>query len=272
MRKKLLPTILLSVLAMFIGLVFVFPVYVMLITTLKPETSMFDMKLWPEVVTFENYVEVVTNFSFLNSVKNSLFIAVVATLLALFCQTLSAYAFSRLNFKGKNFMFILTLSTMMIPGCVLIIPNFLVVKFLGFGSSLWAVILIAIPSAYGVFLMRQFFSTLPKDLDESAVIDGASYFRIYWNILLPLCKPIIMALGISYFIGNWNSYLWPLLLINEQSKQVIQITIVGFSEEHKTAWDMIFAASAIASIPIFLLFSYFQSYLVEGIKTSGMKS
>ena len=264
--------LLLTIFGIIIGLMFAFPIYVIIITSFKPNTQIFDMKLWPDTFTLENYISVFVQFRFLDAVKNSLFIAVITTALSLFMQTTSAYAFSRLNFRGKNAMFMLAISTLMIPFTVLLIPLFLIVRSLGLADSLWGIIIPIAANGYGVFLMRQFFITIPKDLDESARIDGASFFTIYWRILLPLCKPILMTLGASYFISNWNNYMWPVIIINDPDKYVIQMTIAGFSQEHSTAWNLIFAGTVICSVPIFLLFYYFQKYIVEGIKTTGIKS
>jgi multiple sugar transport system permease protein len=256
---------------MMIGLLFIFPIYVMIITSFKPSTQIFDLKLWPDTFTMQSYVDVVTKYSFINAVKNSLLVAVVTTALSLFLQTTSAFAFARLRFRGKNFVFVVILSTMMVPFSVILIPLFIIVKMIGLTNSLWGIIVPIAANGYGVFLMRQFFLTLPKDLDESACMDGASFFKIYWKILLPLCKPILMTLGTAYFIHNWNNYMWPVVIINDSTKWMIQIAISAFSQEHEIAWDMIFAATVISSIPIFLAFSYFQSYIVEGIKTTGIK-
>lgn len=263
--------ILFTALVIIIGLFFIFPVVIMLVTSVKPDTEVFSMSLLPSVISFDGYIKIFTEYHFLSSIGNSLFVAVITTALSLFMQSTSAYAFSRLRFRGKNIMFILVLSTMMIPFSVLMIPLFLITKSLHLTNTLWGIIIPIAANGYGVYLLRQFFLTIPRDLDESAFIDGASHYQIFYKVLLPLCKPILMTLGTSYFIANWNNYLWPLIVTTSEKLRLIQAAIAGFKSERQTLWNLTFAATAVASIPIFLLFSYFQSYIVDGIKTSGMK-
>jgi len=271
MTKKRASRIIVTIVGLMIGLIFIMPVFIMIITSFKPSTQIFDMRLWPSTFTVESYVRVVTKYSFLHSVRNSLFVSVMTTALSLLMQTTSAYAFARLRFRGKRGMFLAVLSSMMVPFPVILIPLFLTVRTIGLSNSHWGIIIPLAANGYGVFLMRQFFMTLPKDLDESAHIDGASYFLIYWRVLLPLCKPILMTLGTAYFIFHWNNYIWPIIILNDSSLHVIQMTIAYFTTMHRTEWDMIFASTVISSVPIFLLFSYFQRYIVEGIKTTGLK-
>lgn len=248
-----------------------FPILIMFITSIKGETDIFSMSLIPKAVTFEGYVTIFTEYGFLRNIGNSLFVAVITTMLSLFLQSTSAYAFARLRFRGKSFFFILVLSTMMIPFSVIMIPLFLIVRSFHLTNQLWGIIIPIAANGYGVYLLRQFFTTIPRELDESAHIDGASHFQIFYRILLPLCKPILVTLGTSYFISNWNNYLWPLIVTTSQELKLVQVAIAGFRSERQTLWNLIFAATVVASVPIFLLFSYFQSYIVEGIKTSGVK-
>ncbi|WP_052377825.1 carbohydrate ABC transporter permease [Robinsoniella sp. KNHs210] len=263
--------ILFTTLGIIIGLFFIFPVIVMLVTSVKPDTEIFSVNLIPSAISFDGYLKIFTEYHFLKNIGNSLFVAVITTMLSLFMQSTSAYAFSRLHFRGKNVMFILVLSTMMIPFSVLMIPLFLVTKSLHLTNSLWGIIIPVAANGYGVYLLRQFFITIPRDLDESAFIDGASHFQIFYKVLLPLCKPILMTLGTSYFIFNWNNYLWPLIVTTSEELRLVQVAIAGFRAERQTLWNLTFAGTVVASVPIFLLFSYFQSYIVDGIKTSGMK-
>lgn len=264
--------IVLTILGAAVSLIFIFPIYIMIITSLKPSADIFDMRLWPKTFTLSNYVEIFTKYKLLRSIANSLFVAATTTLLSLFLQSTSAYAFSRLKFPGKNRLFLVVLSTMMVPFSVIMIPLFLITRTFHLTNSLWGMIIPIAANGYGVYLLRQFFWGIPKELDESAFIDGATHFQIFYKILLPLCKPILMTLGTSYFIFNWNNYLWPMIVATRKEQWLIQVAIAGFKSERQIMWNLIFAATVVASIPIFLLFSYFQKYIVDGIKTTGMKS
>lgn len=254
------------------SLLFVFPVFIMLMTSLKPQTEIFNMEIFPKAATIENFRTIFTEKSFERNILNSLFVATLATFLSLILQSTSAYALSRLRFRGRNQVFLLIISTMMIPFSVIMIPLFIITNAMNLGNTLWGVVIPVAANGYGVYLLRQFFFGIPRDLDESAFIDGASHFKIFYKILLPLCKPIITTLGTSYFIYNWNNYLWPMIVINDKAKWVIQVAIAGFKSERQVEWNMVFAAAVIASIPMFLLFAFFQRYIVAGIKTSGMKT
>lgn len=254
------------------SLLFIFPVFIMIMTALKPEVEIFNMELLPRVFTTENLRIIFTEKNFEQNILNSLFVAVLATFLSLILQSTSAYALSRLRFRGRDQVFLLVISTMMIPFSVIMIPLFIITNSMHMGNTLWGVVIPVAANGYGVYLLRQFFFGIPRDLDESAFIDGASHFRIFYSILLPLCKPIITTLGTSYFIYNWNNYLWPMIVINDKSKWVIQVAIASFKSERMVRWNMVFAGAVIASIPMFLLFAFFQRYIVAGIKTSGMKT
>lgn len=203
--------------------------------------------------------------------KNSAIIAITVTIASLVINSMSAFAIAKLQFPGRNFIFILILSTIMIPFTVIMIPLFLTVRSMGLTNSLWGIILPAIPNAFGIFLLRQFFVGLPKELEEAAKIDGCSYFGIFVRMALPLSKPILATLAAMYFIGNWNNYLWPLIVATKKEYWVIQIAIASFRDQFRVEWSLVLAASVVATVPIILLFMYFQKYLVEGIKMTGIK-
>jgi multiple sugar transport system permease protein len=270
-KNRFYMNIFLTIIVGIIVLFFIFPLYILIITSFKPALDIFDMRLIPRAVTIANFTDVIKSQNFLQYIYNSLFVAVITTSLSLFLQSTSAYALSRLKFRGKNKIFVLIISTMMIPFSIIIIPLFIITKDLNLLNSLWGMIIPIAANGYGVFLLRQFFYSIPMDLDESAFIDGASHYTIFFRILLPLCKPILITLGASYFIFNWNNYLWPVIVSNNQSQWLVQVAITSFQGQHGSEWNLILAASVVACLPIFILFSFFQRYLVEGIKTSGIK-
>ncbi|MDO4273215.1 MAG: carbohydrate ABC transporter permease [Eubacteriales bacterium] len=270
-KSKKVLSVVLVIIGLIISVTLFFPILVMFITSIKGDTEIFHLSLIPKSISFEGYVKIFTEYGFLKNIGNSLFVATVTTFLSLFLQSTSAYAFARLRFRGKKIFFLIVLSTMMIPFSVIMIPLFLITKTLHLTNTLWGIIIPIAANGYGVYLLRQFFVTIPRDLDESAHIDGATHFQIFRKVLLPLCKPILVTLGTSYFIANWNNYLWPLIVTTKPELKLVQVAIAGFRSERQTLWNLIFAATVVASVPIFLLFSYFQSYIVEGIKSSGVK-
>lgn len=225
----------------------------------------------PNVFRFSNYAEVFVVIPMARFILNTLFISLSTTALALLFCTMAAYAFARLNFIGKNVLFYLFLSALMIPQQVTMIPNFLMMKYFGWINTYYALIIPSIFTAFGIFMMRQFFLTIPKELEEAARIDGCSRFRIYWNIMLPLSKPALVTLGIFNFLSEWNSFLWPLLVIDNVNLQPIQVGLKTFEGEFGTQWHLLMAGALIAELPIIIFYLFCQRYIIAGIATSGIK-
>lgn len=259
--------------AVVIAVILIFPIYVMVISSFKPLTDIFNLELFPKMttLTLQNYIEVFKSQNFGLYIWNSFFVASVITLFALLLHSMSGYALARLNFRGKQPIFLLIMSTMMVPFAVIMIPLFMIVKFLGLVNSLWGVILPMIPSAYGIFLFRQFYLGMPGELEEAAKIDGCGYFGTYWKIAMPLAKPIAVTMAVAFFLANWNNYLWPLIVAQKKSLWLIQIGIASFKTEQSVSWNLIMAASVVSSIPTMILFFVFQRHIADGIKTSGIK-
>jgi len=253
---------------------FLFPVYVMVISSFKPNVDIFDLKLIPDwgSLTLDNYVEVFRQERFDRYILNSLFIAVAVTLLALLFHSMAAYALARLSFPGRQLLFGWILSTLMIPFSVTMIPLFIIVKYMGLVNDIWGIIIPSIPNAFGIFLLRQFYLNMPKDLEESAKIDGATHLQIYWKIFIPLSVAILVTLAVGFFLTNWNNYLWPLIVAQNRSLWTVQIAIANFHKERETLWNLVLAASCITVLPTVIIFSFLQKYLVEGIKLTGIKS
>lgn len=195
----------------------------------------------------------------------------MVTVLALIIHSMAAFAFARLDFPGKKGAFMWVLSTMMIPFPVIIIPLFFIIRGMGLANSLWGVILPMVPHAYGVFLFRQYFVEMPDALYESARIDGCSVWKTFTKIFIPLARPMFITLGVSFFVTNWNSYLWPTIVAQNESKYTIQIQIATLMGSLRISWNLILAASVVAVIPTVILFTLLQRYYLDGIKMTGMK-
>lgn len=225
----------------------------------------------PNVFRFSNYAEVFVVIPMARFILNTLFISLSTTALALLFCTMAAYAFARIDFKGKHVLFYLFLSALMIPQQVTMIPNFLMMKYFGWINTYYALIIPSIFTAFGIFMMRQFFLTIPKELEEAARIDGCNRFRIYWMIMLPLSKPALVTLGIFNFLSEWNSFLWPLLVIDNVNLQPIQVGLKTFEGEFGTQWHLLMAGALIAELPIIIFYLFCQRYIIAGIATSGIK-
>jgi len=202
---------------------------------------------------------------------NSFLYAVVITTVQLTVNTLAAYAFARMRFRGKGVLFALLLATMMLPPAVLLVPQFLVIRRLGLVDSFLGVVLPGFAGAFGVFLLRQFFLNIPRTIEEAARLDGCGPLGVLWRIVLPLSKPILITLGLFTFMGAWNSFIWPLVVLSDQSYYPLTVGLSLFRQESGADWPRIFAASVMGSVPLIALFLFAQRYLVQAISLSGLK-
>ena len=202
---------------------------------------------------------------------NSLLYAVVLTTVQLSINVLAAYAFARMNFRGKNVLFGILLATMMLPPAVLLIPRFIVVRELGLIDSFLGVVLPGFAGAFGVFLLRQFFLNIPSTLEDAARLDGCGTFGVLRHVILPLSKPVLITLGLFTFIAAWNSFIWPLVVLSDQSYYPLTVGLSLFREESGADWPRIFAASVMGSLPLIGLFLVAQRYIIGGISLSGLK-
>jgi multiple sugar transport system permease protein len=202
---------------------------------------------------------------------NSIFVAVSVTVGQLITCSLAAYAFARLKFWGRDALFYMFLGTMMIPYQVTMIPSFIVLHWLGWIDSYKALIVPGLASAFGTFLLRQFFLTIPKELEEAAYIDGCSRFRVLWQIIIPLSKPALSTLAIFTFMGVFNDFIWALIVINSNEMNTVQLGLAIFRDRYLTQWDLLMAGSVTATIPILLVFFSAQRYFIKGITLSGIK-
>lgn len=253
------------------SIVMFFPFLWMLISSFKDIREILDINFFPQTWTLANYREVIFDTRFPRWFFNSLVVALATTLSALFFCSLIGYTLTRMRFPGRNFIFILILSTLMVPTEMLVIPWFVMSSDFGWINTFWGIAFPGLMPAFGVFLMRQFFQTLPRDLFDAARVDGMGEFGLFWRIGLPLVRPALAALGIFAFIGNWNAFLWPLIIAKSASMRTIPVGIALFSGEAGTAWNLIMAANALAIIPVLLVFFVFQKQIIEGVVLTGTK-
>lgn len=253
------------------AIVMVFPFAWMLLSSLKEYREILSFQVWPERVTLANYVEVLTRTAFPRWFLNSVIVAVGTTASVLFFSSLVGYVLAKLEFPGKNVIFILILSTLMVPTEMLVIPWFVMSADFGWVNTYWGLMFPGLIPGFGVFLMRQFFQTLPRDLFDAGRIDGVSEFGLFLRIGLPLVGPGMAALGIFAFIGNWNAFLWPLIVGQSASMRTIPVGVANFSGEAATQWNLIMAASSLAIIPVLIVFAIFQKQIIEGVVLTGVK-
>ncbi|MEZ4831377.1 MAG: carbohydrate ABC transporter permease [Caldilineaceae bacterium] len=244
----------------------------MLSTSLKTPPDIFTYPpLWiPDPIAWENYADTLDAIPFGRYYLNSLFVAVSVTLLQILTSSLAAFAFARLRFRGRESLFLLYLATLMIPFQVTMIPNFILVRYLGWFDSFQALIFPTAFSAFAVFLLRQYFMGMPLELDEAARMDGAGSFRIWWQIIMPLSSPVLAALTIFTFLGSWNDFLWPLIVTNSVSTRTIPVGLASFQGEYNTQWNLLMAGSVIALLPVLIIYFFAQKRFIEGITLSGM--
>lgn len=245
----------------------------MLSTSLKVPREIFTYppQLIPTEWAWSNYRDTLTALPFGRFYLNSIFVSVSSSLIQISSASLAAFAFSRLRFKGRDPLFLLYLATLMIPFQVTMIPNFIIIsRVLDWYDTFNALILPTSFSAFSVFLLRQFFRSLPLEMDEAARIDGATSFRIWWQIVLPLSGPALAALAIFVFLGSWNSFLWPLVVTTSMHMRTIPVGLSAFQGQYNTQWNLLMAGSVIALLPVLLVYMLGQNWFQRGITLSGM--
>ena len=256
-----------------IAVVMLIPMVWMLVTSLETlnETRHFPPVLLPHALVPGNYTQVLQQAPFARWFVNTM-IVTVATVAGnlLFCS-LAGYAFARIKFFGREVVFVLLLATLMIPFQVVMIPTFIIVKDLGLINTLNALIVPNLANAFGVFLLRQFFRTLPVELEEAARIDGASRLSVLFKIVLPLSGPVLATLAVITFLWTWNDFLWPLITIYTPNNMTLQLGLTEFQGTHQTATNLLMAANVMSMLPVLLLFFLAQKYFIRGIATSGLK-
>ncbi|MCM3712978.1 carbohydrate ABC transporter permease [Alkalihalobacillus oceani] len=254
------------------ALITLVPLVWMLATSLKIESEAitFPPTLIGSRLAFENFADAWNFIPFGRYFFNTIFVSVSIVILELLTASLAAYAFARLRFPGRDLLFVLYLSTLMIPVQVTIIPQFILMNYFGWIDTYQGLILPNAFTAFGTFLLRQFFLGIPYELEEAGRIDGCTRFGLYWRIILPLGKPALAALAVFSFVNQWNNFLWPLIMTNSVEMRVLSVGLQAFQLQYGTVWHLMMAAAAIAIIPSILVFVFLQRYLEEGITMSGM--
>jgi len=245
----------------------------MVLTSFKDMGDIFQYppKFLPEEFHFDNYSKVFDAAPFGRYYLNSIFVAVSVTIGQLITCSMAAYAFARLKFKGRDPLFYLFLATMMIPFNVTMIPGFMVLHWFGWIDTYQALIVPGLASAFGTFLLRQFFMTIPKELEEAAVIDGANKLQVLWKIIIPNAKPALATLAIFTFMGVFNDFIWALIVVNTEEMRTVQLGLAVFRDRYLTQWDLLMAGSVTAILPILIVFFISQKYFIKGITLSGLK-
>lgn len=257
-----------------ITIIFLSPFYWMVSTSLKADHDLFlsPPKLIPIPLVFQNYKKALEYFPFFSYFRNSLVITFGTILGTLLSCSLVAYSFSKLRWWGRNFFFYVMIGTIMIPFVVTVIPRFIIFSKLGWINTFLPLI---IPSFFGtplyIFLIRQFFQTIPDELLDAARVDGASEFQIFSKVMLPLCKPVLFLIALFQFLASWNNYLGPLIYLTDESKYPLSLGLPQFLDRYGTHWNWMMAAATTSIVPIIIFFFFAQKYLIEGIKISGLK-
>lgn len=271
MKKLSFAKLLTYIFLFIISAAMLFPFFYMFVTSCKDDSELMGKKFYPETWLLKNFYTAWTKEPFSTFMVNSLLVSGVTMFAAVLITSMSGFAFSKYNFKGKKALFLMILATMMIPGQVTMIPNFIISSRLGILDSIIGLILPALPLAFGIFMMRQFMYSVPDSLLEAARIDGAGEFLTYFKIILPLSKPAIVTLGIFTFMGSWNNFLWPLIILDTESKYTIPIGLLRFSQQYDTQFNYQMAVSLLSILPIALLFVVFQKAFVQGMTMTGLK-
>ncbi|WP_428210492.1 carbohydrate ABC transporter permease [Enterococcus faecium] len=266
--KKILSYVLMTV----IGIILIIPLLWMVFTSLKPmeEIVRYPPTFFPEKIVWENYLDTIAAFPFWRYARNTLFITVLVVIGNVLSNSFIAYGFAKLDFPGKKLMFALVLSTMMIPGFVTMLPQYVLFSKIGWvGTYLPLIVPSFFGNAFNIFLMRQFYLSINNELIEAAEIDGANHLYIWSHLMLPLTKPALITIAINSFNAAWNDFLGPLLYIQDQEKYTLQIGLQVFQNQATTQWNYLMAGATLVLIPTILLFFFAQRYFIEGMDLTG---
>lgn len=272
--QKILADILLYAFLIFISIFMILPFVWMLSTSFKLPQDIFGYppRLIPENPVLDNYFYIFQEKNLLRVLANTFFVALSTTLLSLFFTALGGYGFAKFNFLGKNILFALLLATMIIPGAVMMVPSFVIMRELGWVDKFWPLIVPGAANAFGIFFFRQYISTINDELMDAARIDGASEFKIFWSIILPIIAPGMTSLGLIFFMRSWNDYLGPLIYLKSPQLHTITLAINALSgSAGLTAWGEQMAMSVVSLIPLLIIFLIFQRRFVEGIMAGAVK-
>jgi multiple sugar transport system permease protein len=273
MKKKYPSKILLYIVLGIGALVMIAPFIWMFSTSLKSVSEVFTFPpaIFGKVLRWSNYLRIADRYPFGRFFINSAIVAFVVVVVQLFTSSLGGYVFARLKFRFREVLFALYLTTMMIPIHVTLVPVFITMRYLGQLDKLSSLILPNLATAFGTFLMRQFFLTIPAELEDAAKIDGCTPFSIYWRIFLPLSKPALATLGVFIFLGIWNDFIRPLVFINKINNMTVPLGLAVMQGQYSTNWPVLMAGTFISMIPVMIAFLLAQDLFVKGVTLSGMK-
>ncbi|OWU67012.1 sugar ABC transporter permease [Marinibacterium profundimaris] len=253
------------------GIVMIMPFLFMISTSLKTPDQVYDLRFIPARPTLANYAELFADGRFTAWFVNSLITSTIVTASVLFFDSLIGYTLAKYRFRGRGLVFIAILSTLMIPTEMLVIPWYVMSSHMGWLDSYWGIMFPGLITGFGVFLMRQFFGTVPDELIDAARIDGLSEFRIWWEIAMPLVTPALSALAIFTFLGNWTAFLWPLIVTSDRDLFTVPVGLSSFASENLTRWEMVMTGAAVSTIPTLIVFILLQKYIIRGVVLSGLK-
>ena len=253
------------------GIVMVMPIAYMISTSLKWPHEVYNIRLIPIEPTIENYTFVLEDGRFYGWFANSIVIATITTISNLLFDSLVGYTLCKFRFPGRYIIFIAILSTLMIPTEMLVIPWYLMSQQFGWLDTYWGIMFPGLMTAFGTFLMKQFFESVPDDFIEAARIDGLNELQIWWTVAMPLVKPALAALAIFVFLGNWTAFIWPLIVTNSVEMYTIPVGLSSFGDEADVAWELIMTGAAISTIPTLVVFLVFQRFIIRGVVMAGLK-
>jgi multiple sugar transport system permease protein len=274
-NRKVLQRIVIYAILILVTLIILVPLFWMLSTSFKPKSQWFLPEIYwiPKTFTWDNYQKILNNPSLPMArwFVNSIGVATAVTILVLIVDALAGYAYARLEFRGRRPLFALLLATLFLPGVMFLVPNFLTIARLDFLNSYVGVIIPAMAGVFGVFFMRQFFESIPKELEEAARIDGASTFQTFFQVALPLAKPALATLGVITFLGSWNDFLWPLLILKDRALLTLPPGLRTLQGAYTSEYGQMMAGAAITAVPVLILYLLLQRYIVESVATTGLK-
>ncbi len=273
-KRAVAGKVIVYVILILIAVIMIIPFLWMLSASIKSDREVFQMNpfVWiPETPKWSNYSDIWTKIPFMKFVQNTVFLTIVVTILQLITSSFAAYSFAKLEFRHKSGLFLAYIATIAMPWQVYMVPQFLMMRNMGLNDKLTAIICLQAFSAFGVFLMKQFYEGIPGDLCEAARIDGMSEYKIYLKIMLPLSKPALSTLTIFTFVNTWNDYLGPLIYLRSETKKTIQLGLKMFISQYSSDYGLIMAGSVLSLIPVLIVFLCLQKYFVEGVASTGLK-
>jgi multiple sugar transport system permease protein len=274
-QRRVLSRAVIYAIMVLVAIIIIIPLIWMFSTSLKLKSQLFSQQIYwiPKVITLQNYQRLLNDptIPIARWFANTLFVSSVSTVLILFIDSLAAYAYARLEFPGRNVLFTLLLATLFLPGVMFLVPNFLTVAELGMLDHYTAIIIPGLAGVFGVFFMRQFYQTIPRELEEAAYIDGANVFQAFLQVVLPLTKPAMATLAVITFLATWNDFLWALIVLRDRAMLTLQPGLRTLQGAYTSEYGLMMAGAAIVAIPVLLIYIVLQRYVVQSVATSGLK-